>query len=409
MSQMMDLGNVMGSYTLSDQDKIDIAKEVVNGRDWESAVNAVINRRLDSVPTQGSTNLMTSGAIYNAFSTYTPNKTFVNLSAPLSLAPPALNTELYYTNGGQEANKLSITLPAIAEEGAVFSLEFRSTGSEEVAAVIDAFEVESGGKLLTHGELAENAYATKITAVYSTGIWLASIVTFEPSGGIPQTVIGSIVYSGANRAYFAALSSPSITRAAIVGENRLESAASLTPGGSNYNFSSIYGMTFKEWNTEQDGSGDSYSDMAIVEVEDGNTPLTLYPQYNPREILRGTLAMSNEFSLNDERGNVNKTKTLTVSLEGSGIADYAELTLKVKVVGSIYCHNNGHGAYIQVAGSTIVRRDTKGGSTGESDWILLTRNSASDSFTIDVTCRSSTGDTKTHSDYSFKIAAIRIE
>lgn len=375
----IDLGYIMGG--VGEQGP---AGRPPNAEEIKAAI-ALIGT--DSEPTQGSQNLMTSGAIYNAFNTYTPNREFIELTNSITLANPPLNCELYYGNKGFEDRTLSIQLPKLAAEGSKFFLEFRSQGTQDVAAVIESFTVEEGGVLLKKGTLDPDAYVTRISATYSFGIWIAQIITFDASGEIPASQAGSIIYDGSNYAYFAALAESSISSSVTVGPNKLENAINMTPNWSAYNFGNLYGMTFDRWTTNPDGTGNSYADGAEIEIP-SQTPVTLYPQYIPTVFTRVDPNETDFAASEYEYRTGTISSPLNYDLKTTlDINSYKELRLDVRVRIHINAHTSGETGYVYMRGdeTNTLLYSVRGKTTGTlkaSEWLTLHRASAEDDFVL---------------------------
>lgn len=302
------------------------------------------------------------------------SRTLVRLTAPETWTPPTLNETLYYSNNGIEANTLSITLPKEAAEGDTFALDFRSEGSEEIHAIIDSFGVETGGILVAHGELSDEAYYTRIRATFEEGVWVADITTYGIMAGVLPTTYGTIVYSGAN---YAATASESHSDTVPVGRNVL----------STQYFRSLYGlMPFTGWNTAQDGSGTAYEDGEIVEdIDEEGASLTLYPQYAPFEYAVPATSASYQQQQLLKNATADTTKTLSFP---PSITGYKELTIKAKVWVKLYCDNAGGQARVKIGGQTIV--DANAGTAkkyyeAKSGWVTVTRATDSANFVVTLT------------------------
>ena len=365
--QPIDLGRIVPDWTPQAYDEL--VSTLLDNAEFlafltrlaANATTAEFNARTDTVPTSGSQNFVTSNGIYQAIF---GRKVYpsVTLSGPATLnTTDILNTRLFYDNGGDAANTLSITLPSNAAHGDTFFLEFRSTGSEDVPAVITAFEAEDGCELLQKGEIDPNARCTRIEATFASGVWLANITTFDIISGVMETLYGTIIYSGAN---YAALAGKVVDVQAPVGPN------TVMDGNTMAEFASLYGMAFEKWNTAQDGSGTDYPIGSVADIESEGQTITLYPVYTQRTITKS-------IALDAVSG---KTVTRSQTIAATSIlAGFSELCVDIKVSATI---SGGTLTIDDGNGRSEVRQDAPSRSSTGDLTVRLTRASASDSFKL---------------------------
>ena len=338
---VLDLGDIRGLSAFEEWKATqgedvtwdDFLEAIRNGHPTAEEIAAALHLedKLDNEPVEGSENLVTSGGVWSAIQTALSGGggggddghdwKLVSVGSTL-LYDVEPNTRVRFA-ATADSSVLTLKFPDSAADGETFRCfaAAKSSGTN-VTVTIDSENVP----ILITSARSTTSKSIAVQATYVDHKWFVLVFSLA-TWYDPQNCTCRVAYSGANKA-------------GTTGKTYTETkAADIAFTLSKSYFRSLYGATFKNWNTKGDGSGTTYTDGQRVTLQENQT-LTLYPQYNAGS-KSVSVGYTTAHSISTSGGGNSKTETFTVSFTpASYVSGYKEATIQIQIYGTISSGND---------------------------------------------------------------------
>ena len=336
---VLDLGDIRGLSAFEEWKATqgedvtwdDFLEAIRNGHPTAEEIAAALHLedKLDNEPVEGSENLVMSGGVGSAIQTAIGARgsddgtdwKLVSVGSTL-LYDVEPNTRVRFA-ATADASVLTLKFPDSAADGQTFRcFAAAKSSATNVTVTIDSENVP----ILITGARTTASKSIAVQATYVDHKWYVLVFSLA-TWYDPQNSTCRVVYPGANKA-------------ATTGKTYTETkAAGIGFALSKSYFRSLYGATFKNWNTKADGTGSTYTDGQNVTLQENQT-LTLYPQYNAGS-KSVAVGYTTDHSITTSGGGSSKTETFSVSFTpASYVSGYKESTIQIQIHGSISSGND---------------------------------------------------------------------